>query len=76
MFRLDRYCFINKASDIFLFTLLLLKPFPGILNSFNELGFLAEGVSKRILAINDTYMINTVVIVVKHFGTSSKHLLL
>ena len=32
-----------------------------------------EGVSERILAINDTYMINTVAIVVKRFGTSSKH---
>ena len=37
---------------------------------------LAEEVSERILAINDTYMINTVAIVVKRFGTSSKHLLL
>ena len=40
------------------------------------LEFRAEGVSERILAINDTYMINTVVIVVKHFGASFKHSLL
>ena len=32
-----------------------------------------EGDSERILAINDTYMINTVVIIVKRFGTSTKH---
>ena len=38
--------------------------------------FLVEGVSERILAIYDTYMINTVVIIVKCFGTSSKHILL
>ena len=36
VFRAGRYCLINKASDIFLFTLLLLKPLPSILNSFND----------------------------------------
>ena len=36
VFRVSRYCLINKASDIFLFFLLLLKPFPGILNLFND----------------------------------------
>ena len=30
------------------------------------------GVSERILAITDTYTINTVVIAVRRFGTSSK----
>ena len=34
------------------------------------------GASERILAINDTNMINTVVIIVKRFGASSKHSLL
>ena len=37
---------------------------------------LTEGVSEKLLAIKDTYMINTVVIVMKRFGTSSKTLLL
>ena len=35
-----------------------------------------KGVFERILAINDTYMINTGVVDVKCFGTSSKHILL
>ena len=29
VFRVGQYCLINKASDIFLFTLLLFKPFYG-----------------------------------------------
>ena len=36
VFRMGRYCLTIEASDIFLFTLLLLKPFPTILNSFND----------------------------------------
>ena len=40
-----------------------------------DAGFLPR-VSERILAINDTYMINTVVTVVTRFGASSKHTLL
>ena len=35
VFRVGRYCLINKASDIFLFTILLLKPCPSVLSSFN-----------------------------------------
>ena len=37
-----------------------------------DAGFLAEGASKNVLAIKDTYMMNTVLTVVKRFGTSFK----
>ena len=33
---MGQYCLMNKASDTFFFTLLLSKPFPNILNSFND----------------------------------------